>query len=90
MHTRLFEANSQLEEERLVTYAQEIGLDLAKFADDLHSHHCREAVEEDFRGATRNRIKFPPALFINEILIDGSRTEETIRARIDSLLACIP
>ncbi|MCL4440242.1 MAG: hypothetical protein M1609_06535, partial [Firmicutes bacterium] len=63
-------------------------LDREKFIIDLDSHCFADAVKEDYRGATRNKIKFPPAFFINYILFDGQATEETIRARIDSLLAC--
>lgn len=89
MHTRLFEADNTLERGILVEYARDIGLDIKKFIEDLNSQQIANAVREDFRGATRNKIKFPPALFINYILFDGSPTEEAIRSRIDSLLACL-
>ncbi|MGI9862858.1 thioredoxin domain-containing protein [Moorella naiadis] len=89
MHARMFEAENALERENLVEYAREIGLDIEKFTQDLDNHRFANEVKEDFRGATRNKIKFPPAFFINYIFFDEPPTEETIRARIDSLLACL-
>lgn len=89
MHARLFEAGNALERERLIEYAGEIGLDIEKFIADLDSHRFAEAVKEDFRGGTRNKIKFPPAFFVNYILFDGLPSEEAIRTRIDSLLVCL-
>lgn len=89
MHARLFEAGNALERENLIQYAREIGLDMEKFIAALDSHRFVDAVKEDYRGATRNKIKSPPTLFINYILYDGLPTGEALRARIDNLLACL-
>jgi protein-disulfide isomerase len=88
MHDRLFEANGALERDQLIKYAGELGLDIARFIYDLDSRHFSDAVNEDFKAAVRNKIKLPPALFINGIPLDGPRTKEAICTRIDSLLAC--
>lgn len=88
MHDRLFEAEGALEREQLVAYAQEIGLDLERFGDDLDSRRFQDAVNADFKGAVRNKIKLPPALFINGIPLEGPRTQRAIQARIEELLAC--
>lgn len=88
MHNRLFEANFALERDQLIEYAQEIGLDVERFTHDLDNRRFKDAVNEDFKQAVRNKIKLPPALFINGIPFDGPRTQEAICARIDSLLAC--
>lgn len=89
MHARLFEAANMLERENLIQYAREMGLDMEKFIAVLDSHCFADAVKEDYRGATRNKIKSPPTLFINYILYDGLPTVEALRARIDNLLACL-
>lgn len=89
MHDRLFEAEGALEREQLVEYARELGLDVERFKDDLDSQRYRDAVNQDFKAAVRNKIKLPPALFINGIPLDGPRTEDAIHARIDALLACL-
>jgi peroxiredoxin len=89
MHDRLFEAEGALERDQLVAYAQEIGLDVERFSDDLDSQRFRDAVNADFKGAVRNKIKLPPALFINGIPVEGPRTQGAIQARIEELLACL-
>jgi protein-disulfide isomerase len=88
MHDRLFGAAGALEEDQLIEYAREIGLDVGRFAEDLESRRYRDAVNEDFKAAVRNKIKLPPALFVNGIPLEGPRTKEAIVARIESLLAC--
>jgi predicted DsbA family dithiol-disulfide isomerase len=88
-HDRLFEADGALERVQLIEYAREIGLDVDRFTDDLASQRFRDAVNEDFKAALRNKIKLPPALFINGLPLTGPRTQDAICARIDSLLACI-
>ncbi len=87
MHDRLFEARGALEKDHLIEYAREIGLDVGKFRHDLDQGQFRDAVNEDFKLAVRNKIKLPPVLFINGILLEGPRTKETISAKIEELLA---
>jgi peroxiredoxin/protein-disulfide isomerase len=89
MHDRLFEARLALEREQLIEYAGEIGLDVAKFTEDLDSRRFSDAVNADFKQAVKNKIKLPPALFINGLFLEGPRTETAIRSQIDNLLACI-
>lgn len=86
MHDRLFEAEGALEREQLVGYAGELGLDVERFVEDLDSRRYKDAVDEDFKAAVRNKIKLPPVLFINGIPLDGPRTQNAIRTRIDALL----
>ncbi len=87
MHHRLFAANDALEREHLVEYAQELSLNVERFVDDLDNHRCEALVNEDWRQAVQNGIKLPPTLFVNSILIEGVRTVDSLRARIDGLLA---
>ena len=87
MHDRLFEARGDLERDQLIEYAREIGLDVAKFKHDLEQERFKDAINEDFKLAVSNKIKLPPILFINDILVEGPRTKETISARIEELLA---
>ena len=88
MHHRLFIAQQQLEREHLLKYGEEIGLDMSRFVADLDSRRFEAVVNEKFRLAVNDKVKFPPALFINRILFEGPRSREAISARIDILLAC--
>ncbi|WP_088187326.1 thioredoxin domain-containing protein [Desulfosporosinus sp. FKA] len=92
MHHRLFDVfgiDNALEEENLKRYAQEIGLDMDKFSSDLKSPEMESAVMDEYREATRHKIKSPPTLFVNYILFDSSHTLENLRNKIDGLLACL-
>jgi peroxiredoxin len=88
MHDRLFEAEGALEREQLVAYAQDIGLEVDRFTHDLDNRRFRDAVNEDFKLAVRNKIKRPPALFINRLPFAESRSKRAICGRIENLLAC--
>jgi protein-disulfide isomerase len=90
MHAQLFEAPLGLEPEHLVARAQAIGLDVGRFVQDLESRRFETLVNEKFQAAVRDRVKFPPALFINRIPVEGARSHAEICARIDRLLACNP
>ncbi|MGQ9617220.1 MAG: thioredoxin domain-containing protein [Spirochaetota bacterium] len=89
MHRLLFKSTDALEMENLIEYARRISLDVDKFIHDLKSGAYRESVDDDFKRAIKNKIKLPPALFINSILFEGPRTKETICTRIEELLSCI-
>lgn len=89
MHKRLFAHFNDLSHERIIACAQDIGINGEQLALDLEMHTFQHAVEDDFRLALADRVKFPPALFVNRILFEGPRTREAICARINSLLACI-
>jgi peroxiredoxin len=88
MHDRLFEAEGALEREQLIIYAQDVGLEVDRFTLDLDNRRFRDAVNEDFKLAVRNRIKRPPALFINSLPFEESRSKRAICARIEKLLDC--
>ena len=88
MHHRLFGARQHLEWEQILRCGAKVGLDLDRFLGDLDGHRYEGVVNEKFRLAVTEKVKFPPALFINRIPFEGPRTSEAICARIDSLLAC--
>jgi len=89
MHGRLFEAGCALSGDHLITYAGEIGLDVARFVQDLDGHRFSNVVDEHLSVARAHRIRFPPSLFINGILYKGPRTREALLAQIESLLSCV-
>jgi peroxiredoxin/protein-disulfide isomerase len=90
MHAQLFEADLGLEREHLLIRAQAIGLDVPRFVQDLDFRRFEEVVNEKFQSAVRDKVKFPPALFINRIPVEGARAKAEICGRIDRLLACKP
>jgi protein-disulfide isomerase len=89
MHHQLFLAKLNLEKEKIVRYAEELGLDKDKFLDDLNSGRFKRVVDEEFDLARSCRVKFVPTFFVNGILWEGPLTRESICSRIDGLLACV-
>ena len=78
MHDALFEHQQALDDEHLVQYATNIGLDVPRFSQDLNHHTYHERVQQDLQGAVRSDVHGTPTLFIN-----GERYQG--RARADDL-----
>jgi protein-disulfide isomerase len=68
MHDKLFTFQLALDEEALETYAEEIGLDLARFRDDVRTHVHAERVRRDVESGRASGVTGTPTFFI-----DGAR-----------------
>lgn len=86
MNHRLFQANGELEIQKLSAYAKEIGLDAQSFEENLENRRFKPAVDEDFKAAIGRQIKLPPTLFINEVIYQGPISQERLSSAIDSIL----
>ena len=64
-HDRLFLHFSELDEARVETIVQDLGLDAARFAKDRSSTRTRELIEGDRREGYQAGVTGTPALFIN-------------------------
>ena len=71
MHDMLFENQDNLEDAALVAYAERIGLDVARFADELGSGMYTDAVAEDFSTGVRSGVNGTPTFFVNGERFDG-------------------
>jgi len=65
MHDILFENQDNLKEEDLYKYAEEIGLDVEKFKNDLKNKTYRDKVQTDFEGGIRSGVNSTPSFYIN-------------------------
>ncbi len=65
MHSKLFKHQRALEEQDLVRYAQEIGLDMERFQSDMDQHVYADRVREDFRSGIRSGVNGTPTFFVN-------------------------
>jgi protein-disulfide isomerase len=94
MHDILFEnqsnwkdLNSSEIDDVLVGYAGEIGINSEQFADDLRSSDVEKAVNEDYDGADRAKLRGTPTLILNGKIANPSASEslrDIIRAEIES------
>jgi protein-disulfide isomerase len=82
MHELLFEQQDALDESSLLEYADELGLDLARFGRELLTHAHEQRVRQDFMGGVRSGVNGTPTFFINGLRYDG-------RYDLDSMFAAV-
>lgn len=65
MHDLLFEHQRQLEEEDLERYAEQLGLDMDRFREDMQSAETQQRVEADKQQGQRLGVEGTPTFFVN-------------------------
>jgi protein-disulfide isomerase len=83
MHDRLFERQFALEDDQLVEYAQELGLDASRVARDLAAHTYEPRVREDFSSGVRSGVNGTPTFFVNGIRHDAAWDLEPLAAALE-------
>ena len=72
MHDIIFEHQDALEDEDLVRYAEEVGLDAARVRRELETEAHAARVRADFRSGVRSGVNGTPTFFVNGLRYDGS------------------
>ena len=70
-HDKVFGSYNQLSEQKLLTFAQELKLDLAKFNLDRNSPQVKNQIEQDLRLGQAVGITGTPTLFINGVKLEN-------------------
>jgi protein-disulfide isomerase len=83
MHDKLFANNRALEDADLEKYAQELGLDMARWKKDLTNPKFQQIVDRDQALASQLGANGTPAFFINGRLLSGAQPIESFKALID-------
>ena len=65
MHDLLLEHQDKLAPKDLIRYADELGLDVKSFTDDLRSHRWAERIEADVESADVSGVAGTPSFFVN-------------------------
>ena len=86
MHDLLFENQDALEEEDLVAYAQQVGLDLGRFQVEMVQRLYAPRVREDFLSGVRSGVNGTPTFFINGYRHDGPWNLQSLRAAVLSTM----
>ncbi|HLK48954.1 MAG TPA: thioredoxin domain-containing protein [Bryobacteraceae bacterium] len=73
MHDLLFANQSALKRENLLQYAQQLGLDMNRFRQDLDSDRIKQAIDRDKADGTKAKVEATPTIFINGKQYTGSR-----------------
>lgn len=86
MHDRLLTPPLALEDDDLLRYAEELGLDMERFAADLESHRRVGLVEADLANAHDVGATTTPTLVVNGVSFSDSEVDQAL-ARARDLLA---
>ena len=83
MHDLLYENQQRLSDEDLHSYAEQLGLDVAPFEQQMADHVHAERVHEDFISGVRSGVNGTPTFYINGARHDGSYELETLLAALE-------
>jgi protein-disulfide isomerase len=87
MHDLLFERQWALDDEHLVEYAEELGLDGRRLSIELEEGTHRARVRDDFMGGVRSGVNGTPTFFINGIRHDGGHDLMSLLAALERAAA---
>jgi Na+/H+ antiporter NhaA len=82
MHDLLFTHQDALRPDDLVGYAEQLGLDVARFTDDLREHAGAARVAEDVDSADLSGVSGTPTFFINGLRHYGAYDIATLSAAV--------
>jgi protein-disulfide isomerase len=71
MHASLFENHEALEEDHLVRYAADLGLDTARIRRELAAHAHAGRVREDFESGLAGGVRGTPTFYLDDVRYDG-------------------
>jgi len=86
MHDALFKNQDALEEEDLLGYADDLGLDIDRFRADCGSSTCRQKVHGDFRSGIRSGVNGTPTFFIDGERFDRSWADGSLSLAMATLV----
>ncbi len=85
MHDKLFANQQALQMDKLKEYAQQIGLDMAKFEADMASPDIQKQIDEETKVAQAAQVTGTPTLFVNGKRV-SDRSVEGLKALVDEAL----
>lgn len=71
MHDAIYENQDQLSDAFLFYLAEQIGLDVDQFQQDLENETIVQKVEDDFESGVRSGVNGTPSFFVNGQKFDG-------------------
>jgi protein-disulfide isomerase len=86
MHDMLFENRDALQDEDLVGYAQDLGLDVRRFIADVQSGRHLPKVRGDFRSGLRSGVNGTPTFFIDARRFEGAWADGSLTRTLATLV----
>jgi protein-disulfide isomerase len=90
MHDQLFEHQNALEDDDLLLYAAEIGIEVCRFARELAAGTYRPRVREDLVSGAQSGVIGTPTFFINGMRHIGGYDAESLLAGIQRVATAQP
>jgi protein-disulfide isomerase len=87
MHDKLYEHQHDLTPEGLVTYAEQLGLDMDRFIREVNDQTHAKRIKADFQGGVMSGVNGTPSLFINGERYDGPRDVGSLVAALKTAAA---
>jgi protein-disulfide isomerase len=84
-HDELFKVYKNLNENKIIEVAEQIGLDMNQFNQDINDPAIRESIRNDYQEGISIGVRGVPAVFINGKQFRG-RNIEAYQAAIDEIL----
>ena len=72
MHDLLYERQQDLADGDLHAYAEELGLDVRRFDDELAAHVYAPRIHDDFMSGVRSGVNGTPTFYVNGVRHDDS------------------
>jgi protein-disulfide isomerase len=82
MHDLLFEHQDALEPKHLMAYAEQLGLDMERFTEQLRRHQHAGRIASDVDDADLSGVSGTPTFFINGLRHQGAYDIETLTAAV--------
>ena len=91
MHDLIFQNQSDWSEEKnaailFAKYAQELGLDLARFQTDIASDDIKAKIENDYKSGVKAGVNSTPSFFLNGKKMDNPRNYDEFKNAIEQTL----
>ena len=86
MHDKLFANFKQLSREHIFAWAQQMGLDMARFTHDVDSGKYKAIIDRDVRDGENLSVYGTPSFFINGKRYNGAFALETVKPILDAEL----
>lgn len=83
MHDKMFENNQALSRSDLERYAEELGLDVARFKRDRDDAAVKQHVLDDQKLANQVGATGTPTMFVNGRKVVGAKPFEELKAMLD-------
>ncbi|HLM32420.1 MAG TPA: Na+/H+ antiporter NhaA, partial [Gaiellaceae bacterium] len=82
MHDLLFEHQDALEPKYLISYAEQLGLDVERFTEQLRRHEHAGRIASDVEDADLSGVSGTPTFFVNGLRHQGAYDIETLTAAV--------